>query len=305
MAIAMTVKARTRSRAPRKKTAPVTAPPEVASPQELPAFAFAPPEVEFAARMPTAPPERTRPLRRRAIFIDVENQSRAGRLEETFNALAVDRATEATDIVASGNWRVISHETARLLAAMGAQLVHSAPAVGVRDWSDLRIAVAAGVWLASAHPGDRLDVVSADRAFDAVGDVAATLGVEFHRHGQGAPRAEVAATPPPKRRGRRAGRRKPTAPAAAAEAAPPAKVSEGPAPAAAPAERVAAPHDELLSAVRALLETSPRGVMLDVIANHLKAQGFERPPNSPRLVTRLRSMKQLRVSSRGVVTLAS
>jgi len=45
--------------------------------------------------------------------------------------------------------------------------------------------------------------------------------------------------------------------------------------------------------------------MLDVIANHLKAQGFERPPNSPRLVTRLRSMKQLRVSSRGVVTLAS
>jgi hypothetical protein len=44
-------------------------------------------------------------------------------------------------------------------------------------------------------------------------------------------------------------------------------------------------------------------VTLDAIANRLKALGFERPPNSPRLVTRLRSMKELRVSPRGKVTL--
>ena len=35
----------------------------------------------------------------------------------------------------------------------GAHLVHSAPSTGVRDWSDLRIAVAAGIWLAAARPG--------------------------------------------------------------------------------------------------------------------------------------------------------
>jgi hypothetical protein len=67
---------------------------------------------------------------------------------------------------------------------------------------------------------------------------------------------------------------------------------------------MAAPQDEILSVVRVLLEASPRGVMLDAIANRLKAQGFERPPNSPRLVTRLRSMKELRVSARGQVMLA-
>ena len=49
--------------------------------------------------------------------------------------------------------------------------MHSAPSTGVRDWSDLRIAVAAGIWLAAARPGDVIEIVSDDRAFDAVGDV--------------------------------------------------------------------------------------------------------------------------------------
>jgi hypothetical protein len=53
--------------------------------------------------------------------------------------------------------------------------------VGVPDWSDLRIAAAAGVWLGEARPGDRIEIVSDDRAFDAVGDVAAGLGVTFRR----------------------------------------------------------------------------------------------------------------------------
>ena len=179
MAVGMAAKPGSRSKAPRKKPAEVAAPPPPEL-EPLPPSAFTPPEVEFAARVPGLAPERTRPVKRRAIFIDVENESRAARIEQALDALEIDHATAATDIIASGNWRVIGHETARLLAKKGAQLVHSAPAVGVRDWSDLRIAVAAGAWLASARPGDRLDIVSADRAFDAVGDVAATLGVEFH-----------------------------------------------------------------------------------------------------------------------------
>jgi hypothetical protein len=329
MAHGMSAKARSRRKTPRKQAAeaPAEVPPqpEVAPPPEeepLPASAFSLPEVEFAARAPGPMPARTRPLRRRAIFIDVENESRAARVEQALEALQIDHSSAATDIMASGNWRVIAHETARLLAKKGAQLVHSAPAVGVRDWSDLRIAVAAGVWLASAHPGDRLDILSADRAFDAVGDVAAALGVEFHRHGQRvqAARGEAAPRPvaraeaaPQSRRRHRGGRgRKKPAQAAAPEAPPPpTQISAAPEPPApprveaeAPGTPVAAPPDEILTVVRALLQASPRGVTLDAIANRLKALGFERPPNSPRLVTRLRSMKELRVSPRGKVTLS-
>lgn len=303
MALCMPAKPVSSRKAPKKKPAQRKAPrPPIETVEPLPPLAFSPPEVEFAARVPVAAPARTRPLQRRAIFIDVENDSRAARIEQTLDALQIDHATASTDIIASGNWRVIAHETARLLAKKGAQLVHSAPAVGVRDWSDLRIAVAAGAWLASAHSGDRLDIVSADRAFDAVGDVAATLGVEFHRHTQrSGARIESASRPSP-RRPRRSGR-------VAAQSTPtPAREAPAPVdPAAVSAQApraVGAPQDQILSVVHELLAGSPRGVMLDAIANRLKAQGFERPANSPRLVTRLRSMKELRVSPRGQVTLA-
>ena len=74
-----------------------------------------------------------------------------------------------------------SPETARYLAQRGAQLIHSAPSTGVKDWSDLRIAVAAGVWLAGARPGDTIEIITDDQAFDAVGDVAAGLGVLYQR----------------------------------------------------------------------------------------------------------------------------
>jgi hypothetical protein len=328
MALGMPAKARSRAKASRKKGAEAEALPEVAPqpdvpPREsapLPPLAFSEPEVEFAARLPTPVPERARPGRRRAIFIDVENESRAARIEQSLETLQIDHTAAATEIIASGNWRVIAHETARLLARKGAQLVHSAPNVGVRDWSDLRIAVAAGVWLASAHSGDRLDILSADRAFDAVGDVAASLGVEFHRQGQRepargepAPRAAARAEPSRPRRRHRAGRGRRKSAPAVPPAAPPeiSAVREEPAPtpveagarAEAAGPRGAAPEDEILLVVRALLEASPRGVTLDAIANRLKALGFERPPNSPRLVTRLRSMKELRVSPRGKVML--
>ena len=38
-----------------------------------------------------------------------------------------------------------------------------------------------GVWLAAARPGDTIEIVTDDQAFDAVGDVAASLGVHFRR----------------------------------------------------------------------------------------------------------------------------
>src|SRR3989442_13478028 len=140
-----------------------------------------PPEPSFAARVPPPAPERRRPTTRHAIFFDVENTSHPAHIERVIERLAIDHLGRSTEFVAVGNWRVIGHETARLLARHGAQLVHSAPSTGVRDWSDLRIAVSAGVWLAGARPGDVLGIVSDDRAFDAVGDVAAALGIAFRR----------------------------------------------------------------------------------------------------------------------------
>ena len=154
------------------------------------------------------------PAARRAIFFDVENTSRAEHIARVIDHLAVDRMGRRTDFVAVGNWKVIGQDTARLLARHGAQLVHSAPSVGVRDWSDLRIAVAAGVWLAGARAGDVMEIVTNDRAFDAVGDVAAGLGIAFRRLSyQGLAGAPV----PAAERGAGAGcrKRRPRPPAAA------------------------------------------------------------------------------------------
>ena len=67
-----------------------------------------------------------------------------------------------------------------------------------------------------------------------------------------------------------------------------------------------APHDEVVSVVRGLVEASGTGMTnLDALANALKARGFRRPPGSPRLVTRLRRIRQIVVSPRGAIKLAS
>jgi hypothetical protein len=220
--------------------------------------------------------------------------------------------TRATDLVAVGNWRVINHETARMLAERGAHLVHSAPSVGVRAWSDLRIAVTAGVWLAAARPGDVVEIVSDDQAFDAVGDVATSLGVEFRRlsyRGLAGVVGEIPDEPPAKdpnaRRRRRSGRggrgrrrehvREP-APVAAAS-------TNGGAP---DAEAHTAPHEELLAVARELIERAPEGtVSIDALSNALKAHGFRRTPGSPRLITRLRRIKELDVGRTGAIRLAA
>lgn len=278
-------------------------------------------EPAFSRRLPPPEPERPFPSLRRGIFLDVENSSRAAHIARVIEHLSLDPTVQRTDFVAVGNWRVIGHDTARLLARHGAHLVHSAPSVGVRDWSDLRIAVAAGVWLASARPGDLIEVVSDDRAFDAVGDVSASLGITFRRlsyrslSGHGTPSSEAArAEPTPaagggRQRGRRRGR-------GGWRGRQPAPRSEAPTPIAPPAhDRAAhpaageghtAPHDELVTVVQELIDRAGgRVVTIDALANALKSRGFSRPPGSPRLITRLRRIKELTVSRSGAITLTS
>ena len=268
------------------------------------------PEPAFAARVPPPEPPPVRPARRRGVFFDVENTSRAGDISRVLEHLALDWVGWSTEFTAVGNWRVIGHDTARLLAQHGAALVHSAPSVGVRDWSDLRIAVSAGVWLAGARPGDVVEIVSDDQAFDAVGDVAASLGVTFHRTSYRAlaGREAVADAAAPagqsrSRRSRRSGRR---GRSGRGERRPP-EVERMPSAAtvvaAAAEEPHTAPHDELVGVVRDLLATSPGGVSLDALANALRERGFSRPPGSPRLITRLRRIRQLDVSRSGTIRL--
>ncbi len=307
---------------PEPAPAPVAIAPLVDQAGELPAnIPLGNPEVAFAARAAARPPEPERPLpaTRRAIFFDVENTSRVQHIARVIDYLVVDRLGRRTDFVAVGNWRVIGHDTARLLAGHGAQLLHSAPSVGVKDWSDLRIAVGAGVWLGTARPGDILEIISDDRAFDAVGDVATGLGIAFRRLSYrgliGLPRdvepAPVVAAAEPlgespgagrRRRGRRGGRGRREAPRQAPV------VHAAPQPTARPvavaAEAHTAPHDELLGVARDLIRAASNGaVTLDTLANALKSRGFSRPPGSPRLITRLRRLRELSVSRSGHITL--
>jgi len=223
-----------------------------------------------------SPPEPRR--RRHAVFYDVENSSSPDDVSHVMSKLKMDRSGCDTQLVAVGNWRVIGQQTARLLARQGAELVHSAPSSGVRDWSDLRIAVDAGIWLGTARPGDTLHIVSDDQAFDAVGDVAATLGVEFSRI--------MTREQTPSRRPADSSRTRTRR---------------------APAEPRTASHDEIMSIVRRLTANgwSRNGTTLDVLSNELKNAGFSRAPGSLRLITRLRRMKELEVGADGSVRLVT
>ena len=286
--------------------------PSVAELEPAPSVPIVAPEPVFVTRVPPPAPERLRPTTRHAIFFDVENTSNPAHIERVVGRLAIDHIGRSTEFFAVGNWRVIGHETGRVLARFGAQLLHSAPSTGVRDWSDLRIAVSAGVWLAGARPGDVLEIVSDDRAFDAVGDVAAALGITFHRLSAraltGAAPSESSRPAPAGDRGRRRGRRGRRGGRQGGADAEPRRVEAArhtPAPAFADGgEAQSAPHDELVLVVRELADRSPNGaVLIDNVARTLKARGFSRPPGSPRLVTRLRRIKELSVSPTGMISL--
>jgi hypothetical protein len=276
-----------------------------------------------AAQLPVAPHRH-----RHAVFIDVENTSSEEQLFDVLDQVHIDRLTEQVQVAAVGNWRVASQRLGRRLASLGAELRHSAPATGVRDWSDLWIAVAAGYWLGRAEPGDVLEIVSNDRAFDAVGDTAALLGVTYRRlqlkRGGTAREQEEEETPAPKRRRSRGGRRRrgrgsgggearPTQAPAPASAAPmvqtprPAPLAHTPRPAPTAAfdeEPHGASRDQMTSVIGRLTNgDTSRWVNLDVLEKALKAEGFARPPGSPRLVTRLRTLKEVEIDSHGRVRL--
>jgi hypothetical protein len=282
--------------------------PPVAEPE--PPLPVVVPEPVFATRIPPPAPERLRPATRHAIFFDVENTSNPTHIERVVERLAIDHGDRNTEFFAVGNWRVIGHETGRVLARCGAQLLHSAPSTGVRDWSDLRIAVSAGVWLAGARPGDVLEIVSDDRAFDAVGDVAAALGITFHRLTArtlaGAAPVETSRPASGGDRSRRRGGRGRRGGRPAGTETEPRRlepIRHAPAPVESD-EAHSAPHDEVVLLVRELAERSPNGaVLIDNVARALKARGFSRPPGSPRLVTRLRRIKELSVSPTGMISL--
>jgi hypothetical protein len=256
---------------------------------------------------------------RRAIFIDVENTSNEGELARVLDELKIDTQHGVTQISAIGNWRTVGQHMGRSLAERGAVLVHSAPAARVRDWSDLWIAVQAGIWLGRARAGDTIEIVSHDKAFDAVGDAAAQLGVSFRRitYRASAVAAAAAASEAREGSGERRGRRRrggrgggrntpvaqrsPQTPIAA-----PAR-----APARAPAEHKPMPEraqgaspEQVLATIERLAAASPsKTTTLDALTVALKAAGFHRPPGSPRLVTRLRQLAEVEVLPNGRVRL--
>ncbi len=230
---------------------------------------------------------------RRAVIFDVENSSRVEHIARMLEHLGLGTLDRLTRLMAVGNWGVIGYDTARLLARHGAELLHTAPAFGVKDWSDLRIAVTAGIWLAGARPGDVLDIITDDQAFDAVGDVAAGRGVDFHRLSyralvgarQIAPRGSASDGGA---RRRRTGRRR-------VRTAARSHGGSANAPHAAPSDEILAVLNEMLAGAHG------QPVTIDALSSALKARGFSRPPGSPRLVTRLRQMKDIEVSPSGAI----
>ena len=314
--------------------------------------------------------------------------------------LALDFTRGGVELMAVGNWRVIGHEPARLLAPR------------VPTWSTARRRPACATGAISASRSRRaygsrernratcIEIVSDDRAFDAVGDVAASLGITFQRLSyrrlvkEEAPEIVPPEPSPPPRsesggdgRGRRRrwrggrdrrgpGGRPPSEPRPQPRAeSPPAprphvpaeprgarrepatehrEVRRQPVPAAVhvstrplgrlpyppPSFRDAsrtgssseeaesgqaepeqtelgqaepegfkphtAPHDEIVSVVQELVEhAAERRVSIDTLANALKARGFRRPSGSPRLMTRLRRIREIVVSPTGMISLAS
>jgi hypothetical protein len=251
------------------------------------------------------------------VFIDVENTSSEAELLRVLDELKIDLKNGATQVAAIGNWRMVGQQLGRSLAQRGAQLVHSAPAARVPDWSDLWIAVQAGIWLGRSRPGDAVEIVSHDRAFDAVGDAAAQLGVVFRRityRSAGASAAVSESHPSTERQGTgRGGRRRrggrapamarpaPQTPVVAASA----RVDDSHLTAQLSDESRQGASPQQLHAIiaRLVAASASRTVTLDALTVALKAAGFQRPPGSPRLVTRLRQVKGLEILANGKLRL--
>ena len=62
----------------------------------------------------------------------------------------------------------------------------------------------------------------------------------------------------------------------------------------------------MIALINRLTDNQPgRWVNLDILEKALKSEGFARPPGSPRLVTRLRALKDVEIDSHGRVRLAA
>jgi hypothetical protein len=61
----------------------------------------------------------------------------------------------------------------------------------------------------------------------------------------------------------------------------------------------------LVGVVQELVAASPDGINLDTVANALRERGFRRKAGSPRLITRLRLIKDIEVARDGKIRLAS
>jgi hypothetical protein len=253
------------------------------------------------------------------VFIDVENTSNEAGLSGVLDEVDLDGLGTTTEAIAIGNWRVIGQGLARSLAARGVQLVHSAPAARVRDWSDLWIAVQAGIWLGRARAGDALDIISHDRAFDAIGDAASRLGVGFRRftYGRGVSKPEAESEPRPtrtasgdggrKRAGRGAGRGRGTSTTIDSAATPqPALPTQAAGDVGEADDRRSATSGQIVSVLRRLTaDNPPAGAAIDWLVEGLKQAGFHRPPGSLRLITRLKRIKDVEVLANGRLRLAS
>jgi hypothetical protein len=107
----------------------------------------------------------------------------------------------------------------------------------------------------------------------------------------------------------RRGRRAPLLQSPPAALAPQEPRPGPPTPSASPAREVsdeeahAASHAQINATLARLAGGTSRWINLDALANALKMEGFTRPPGSPRLVTRLRRMKDVEVSANGMVRL--
>ena len=115
---------------PRKGTQPAAG--KAASARKKSAAATTSTESTRSRRTPKQREAPTPPPPRRAVFIDVENTSSETDLLRVLDHLKIDRTAQPTEVIAVGNWRAVGARIARTLAGLGAQLVHSAPAIGLR-----------------------------------------------------------------------------------------------------------------------------------------------------------------------------
>jgi hypothetical protein len=118
------------------------------------------------------------------VFLDVGTAWRSDDTSRMIEHLASRIADGNMEVLAVGDWGTVPPEVPRLLARHGATLIAGAEDHGCGSRRGVPLAVAAGVWLASCHPGAVLEIVTDrgdEHAFDSIEYMAARRGVIFRR----------------------------------------------------------------------------------------------------------------------------